>query len=86
MIEVLPMRYEMFLATISIITIPMSMAISVPAGPATGRNVVPGMANTPQPTMQPKAIAHTSIGERYLSSGFVMSLLCFSIHIYLSLL
>ena len=34
------------------------------AGPATGRKTVPGMANTPQPTMQPKASAQTSIGER----------------------
>ena len=58
---------------ISMITIPMIMAISVPAGPATGRKVVPGMANTPQPTMQPKDIAHTSTGERYLSNGLVIS-------------
>ena len=52
---------------ISMMTMPASIAITVPAGPATGRNVVPGMANTPQPTMQPKAIAHTSSGDRYRS-------------------
>ena len=43
------------------------MAITVPIGPAMGRNVVPGMTKAPQPIMHPKAIAHTSIGERYLS-------------------
>jgi len=35
----------------------------VPIGPATGRKVVPGMTNTPQPTMQPKEIAHMSSEE-----------------------
>ena len=45
-------------------TIPISIASKVPIGPATGKNVVPGMANTPQPIMQPKAMAHTSTGSR----------------------
>ena len=45
-------------------TMPIAMAITVPAGPATGRKVLPGMANTPQPTMQPKAIPHTSSLDR----------------------
>ena len=47
---------------ISMMTIPIPMAITVPAGPATGRKVLPGIANTPQPTMQPKAMLHTSRG------------------------
>ena len=45
----------------------IAIAISVPIGPATGRNVVPGMTKTPQPTMQPKEIAHISNDEKYLS-------------------
>ena len=40
---------------------------SDPAGPAIGKNVVPGMTKAPQPIMQPKAIAHTSSGDRYLA-------------------
>ena len=59
------MRNEKFAPTISITMMPMPMAMIVPAGPATGRNVVPGMTNAPQPTMQPKAMAHTSRGDRY---------------------
>ena len=62
--DVRPIRKEKLLPIISMMIMPISMAISVPIGPATGRNVVPGMANTPQPTMQPKAIAQTSTGER----------------------
>ena len=49
---------------ISMITIPINIEHAVPCGPATGRNVVPGIANTPQPIMQPKAIAQTSITDR----------------------
>ena len=60
---------------ISMMTMPIPMAISVPAGPASGRKVFPGMANTPQPTMQPKAIAHTSRGDRYLSKAFFSSVI-----------
>lgn len=54
---------------ISMMSIPINMAITVPAGPATGRKVVPGMAKTPQPTIQPKAIAQTSIGDKYRSKA-----------------
>lgn len=36
------------------------MAMMVPAGPATGKNVVPGITNAPQPMMQPRDRAHTS--------------------------
>ena len=57
---------------ISITITPTAMAISVPAGPATGKNVVPGITKAPQPTMQPKAIAQTSTGERYRSSPFLL--------------
>ena len=69
---------------ISMMTMPISIEITVPSGPATGRKVVPGMANTPQPTMQPKAIAQTSITDKYRSSGLeivvfsvFMSFLCY---------
>ena len=37
---------------------PISMARTVPAGPPTGRKVVPGMTKEPQPTLLPKASAH----------------------------
>lgn len=43
---------------------PIMSAIAVPAGPAMGRKVVPGMANTLHPTMQPKASAQASICDR----------------------
>ena len=39
-------------------------ALTVPAGPAAGRKVVPGITKAPQPTMQPKAMAQTSKGDR----------------------
>ena len=48
----------------SISSVPMASAMTVPAGPAAGRNVVPGMTNAPQPTMQPKAMAQTSSLDR----------------------
>ena len=60
---------------ISMMTIPIPMAITVPAGPATGRKVLPGIANTPQPTIQPKAMLHTSRGDRYRSSAFFSSVM-----------
>ena len=49
---------------ISMMPMPIASAISVPAGPATGRNVLPGIANNPQPTIIPKAIPNTSIEDR----------------------
>ena len=58
------MRYAMLFPITSIIAMPLSMEMIVPNGPATGRTVVPSMANTPQPTMQPKAIPQTSVTER----------------------
>ena len=45
--------------------IPASMAMRVPNGPATGRNVVPGITNIPHPTMTPKAMPQTSRREMY---------------------
>ena len=60
----------------SIITTPIPMAISVSAGPATGRKVVPGITKAPQPTMQPKAIAQTSSHVRFF---FGAALVLFSI-------
>ena len=56
------------------------MAMTVPIGPAMGRNVVPGMTKAPQPIMHPKAIAHTSIGERYLSKPCGMVSLLIVLH------
>ena len=44
---------------------PTSIPIAVPMGPASGRNVVPGMTNEPQPTAQPKESAQTAIGDKY---------------------
>lgn len=54
------------------------MARIVPAGPATGRKLVPGITNAPQPTIQPKAMAHTSREDRYLSIPFYIDLLIHS--------
>ena len=68
-----PMRKEKLPPMTSMMHMPTIRAIIVPAGPATGRKVLPGMANTPQPTMVPKAIAHTSMGDRYRSSAFPFS-------------
>ena len=42
---------------------PITMPGTVPSGPATGRNVVPGMTKAPQPTLQPNASAHAPRGE-----------------------
>ena len=64
MLEGCPCSFIPVLAMISMMIIPISMESMVPSGPATGRNVVPGMAKTPQPTIQPKAIAQTSITDR----------------------
>lgn len=41
------------------------MAIAVPAGPATGKNVVPGITKAPHPMMQLKDRAHTSSFDKY---------------------
>ena len=43
-------------------TAPSEMAIAVPAVPAVGKNVVPGMMNEPQPMQQPNANAHSVNG------------------------
>ena len=51
------------------------MAIAVPAGPATGRKVVPGMTNAPHPMMQLSDSANTSKREGY----FAMPVFCRSI-------
>lgn len=48
----------------SMMAVLIAMEISVPRGPATGKKVVPGITNAPQPTMQPKAMAHTSSLDR----------------------
>jgi hypothetical protein len=67
--ELRDIRKEKLLPMISMMSIPINIAIMVPAGPATGRKVVPGMTKTPQPTIQPKAIAHTSKGDKYRSKA-----------------
>ena len=59
------MRKDRFRPTTSMIAVPAIIAMTVPAGPAAGRKVVPGIAKTPQPTMQPNAIAHTVISLKY---------------------
>jgi hypothetical protein len=59
---------------------PIVIEMSVPPGPATGRNVEPGMTKAPHPTMQPKAIAHASREERYLSGGFASLCLFIVVH------
>ena len=46
------------------ISVPAASAMTVPAGPAAGRKVVPGITKAPQPTMQPKAMAQTSKRDR----------------------
>ena len=40
--------------------------MAVPATPEFGRNFLPGLMNDPQPITQPKAIAHTWVGESCL--------------------
>ena len=57
----------------------MAMEITVPMGPATGRKVEPGIMKAPQPMMQPKAIAQTSSGDRYLSYSLMILLSSISI-------
>ena len=47
---------------------PMSIPVRVPAGPAAGRKVVPGMTKEPHPTAHPNDSPHTASGERYRSS------------------
>ena len=63
----------------SITTAPMARPSTVPHGPAMGRKVVPGMTKEPQPTLHPKARAHTPRGDRYLArpllSVFVFSMM-----------
>ena len=51
MLEGCPCSFIPVLAMISMMIIPISMESMVPSGPATGRNVVPCMAKTPQPTI-----------------------------------
>ena len=48
----------------SITSAPSSIPKAVPNGPATGRNVVPGITSEPHPTAQPNDNAHTARGER----------------------
>ena len=42
---------------------PSTMAMAVPSTPELGRNFFPGFMNAPQPMIQPKAIAHTCVGD-----------------------
>ena len=42
---------------------PISIAIIVPAVPAVGRKVVPGIISEPQPMQQPNANAHNVNGD-----------------------
>ena len=46
----------------------MTIPMVVPRGPASGKNVVPGITNAPQPTAQPKAKAQTPNGDIYFDS------------------
>ena len=57
-------RKEMQEAMTSMIASPITMEMMVPVGPATGRNVEPGMTKDPQPTAQPKDMAHTASKEK----------------------
>ena len=59
---------------INMTTAPIIMPRAVPAGPAFGKNVVPGITNAPHPTAHPKDSAHTDIGERYLPKPLLFSL------------
>ena len=60
------------------ISAPTPMPIAVPAGPAIGRKVDPGMTKAPQPTLHPKESAQTAKGERCLinrpADGYVKEL------------
>ena len=47
---------------------PMRMARDVPSVPATGRNMVPGIRNEPQPMQQPNASAHSVNEESFTFS------------------
>ena len=58
---------------------PISMPATVPIGPATGRNVVPGMTNAPHPTAQPNDSAHAITGERYRESPVSLALISFGL-------
>ena len=42
---------------------PMSIPNAVPAGPAFGRNALPGSTKQPHPIIAPNANAHTSRGR-----------------------
>ena len=42
---------------ISMMTAPSKIPMTVPSGPATGRKVLPGIMNAPQPTAQPRESA-----------------------------
>ena len=48
---------------IMIINAPIIMPAAVPAGPAFGRNALPGSTKHPQPMMAPKASPQTSMGR-----------------------
>ena len=56
------------------ITAPIPMPSTVPSGPASGRKVVPGIMNEPQPTAQPRDKAQAPSGVR---KGRGVELFCF---------
>ena len=62
------------------------MPITVPSGPATGKNVVPGMTKAPHPTLQPKASAQAPSGDRYAVNPFSFPFMDLSIFCCLPLL
>ena len=54
----------------------MSIPTAVPAGPAFGRNVVPGSTKQPHPMMAPRARPQTSTGVITLRSFARFSDIC----------
>ena len=62
----------------SITSPPIVSPSAVPTGPARGRNVVPGITNAPQPTLQPNESAHALSMPRY----FLFTALSFVISSY----
>ena len=47
----------------NIMSAPIIRPIKVPIGPATGRKVVPGITNAPQPTLHPNPRAQAPTGD-----------------------
>ena len=50
----------------SMTSAPIPKPSAVPAGPASGKKVVPGITKEPHPTLQPNESAHAPNAVRYL--------------------